>query len=227
MKDRALQTAEITFCVRGVVSPMLANLYMNRFLKFWRITGRGEAFQARVINYAADFVILSRGYAAEALDWTRKVMTRIGLTLNEAKTSIKQARRERFDFLGYTFGPHRYRKDGHWYLGASPSKKSVLRVKQKVGDWLKPGNMGTWEEIRDRLNQLLTGWSAYFRYGTRLQAYRAVDNHVYQRVRDFLTRRHGVKSRGTRRFSDTVVFGELGVLRLPHVHLGPPPCASR
>jgi RNA-directed DNA polymerase len=86
----------------GVASPMLANLYMNRFLKFWRITGRSEAFQAQVINYADDFVILSRGYAAEALDWTRNVMTRIGLTLNEAKTSIKQARRERFDFLGYS-----------------------------------------------------------------------------------------------------------------------------
>lgn len=50
-------------------------------------------------------------HRAEALDWTRKVMTRIGLTLNEAKTSIKQARRERFDFLGYSFGPHRLRKN--------------------------------------------------------------------------------------------------------------------
>jgi RNA-directed DNA polymerase len=206
---------------------MLANLYMNRFLKFWRISGRSEAFQARVINYADDFVILSRGHAAEAVDWTRKVMTRIGLTLNETKTSIKQARRQRFDFLGYTFGPHRYRKDGHWYLGASPSKKSVLRVKQKVGDLLSPSNVGTWEEVRDRLNQLLRGWSSYFSYGTRLPAYRAVDNHVYQRVRDFLRRRHGVKSRGTRRFSDAVVFGELGVLRLRQVHLGPPPCAAR
>jgi RNA-directed DNA polymerase len=211
----------------GVASPMLANLYMNRFLKFWRITGRSEAYQARIINYADDFVILSRGYAAEALDWTRQVMTRIGLTLNEAKTSIKQARRERFDFLGYTFGPHRYRKDGHWYLGASPSKKSVLRVKQKVGDLLRPSNVGTWEEVRDRLNQMLRGWSSYFSYGTRLLAYRAVDNHVYQRMRDFLKRRHGVKSRGTRRFSDQVVFDELRVLRLRQVHIGPPPCAVR
>jgi hypothetical protein len=78
---------------------LLANLYMNRFLKYWRITGRGEFFQAQVINYADDFVILSRDCAVEALNWTRSVMTRIGLTLNEAKTSIKQARRERFDFL--------------------------------------------------------------------------------------------------------------------------------
>ena len=68
----------------GVISPMLANLYMNRFLKYWRRSGRGEAFQAQVVTYADDFVILSRGYAKQALDWTRQVMTRIGLTLNEA-----------------------------------------------------------------------------------------------------------------------------------------------
>ena len=70
----------------GVISPLVANLYMNRFLKYWRQTGRGEAWQAHVINYADDFVILSRGHAAEALAWTRHVMTRLGLTLNETKT---------------------------------------------------------------------------------------------------------------------------------------------
>jgi RNA-directed DNA polymerase len=211
----------------GVVSPLLANLYMNRFLKFWRISRRGELFQAEVINYADDFVILSRGCAAEALDWTRKVMSRLGLTLNEAKTSIKQARKERFDFLGYTFGWHCFRKDGSWYLGASPSKKAVLRFNKKVGDLLRPGNVGNWEEVRDRLNGMLRGWSGYFSYGTRLMAYRAIDNHVSQSVRGFLTRRHGVHARGTRRFSDQMVFGELGVIRLRHVHLGAPPCALK
>ena len=90
----------------GVVSPMLANIYMNRFLKHWRLTGRGEAFRAHVVAYADDFVILSRGHAAEALAWTKAVMTKLGLTLNEAKTSVRNARKERFDFLGYSFGPH-------------------------------------------------------------------------------------------------------------------------
>ncbi len=51
----------------GVVSPMLANIYMNRFLKHWRLSGRGEAFRAHVVSYADDFVILSRGHANEAL----------------------------------------------------------------------------------------------------------------------------------------------------------------
>jgi len=211
----------------GVVSPTLANVYMNRFLKYWRRSERNSAYQAHVVSYADDFVILSRGHAEEALAWTGQVMTRLGLALNEAKTSIRNARRERFDFLGYAFGPHHYRKDGHWYLGASPSKKSVLRLKRRVGEILAPGNQAPWTEVRNQLNSLLRGWCAYFGYGTRLVAYRAVDNHVYHSVRRFLVRRHKVQSQGTRRFSDEVVFGERGVLRLRNVHLGPPPRAAR
>jgi len=205
----------------GVASPLLANLYMNRFLKHWRATGRGEAYRAHVVNYADDFVILSRGRAVEAMAWTKDVMMRLGLTLNEAKTSIRNARQERFDFLGYSFGPHRYRKDGHWYLGASPSRKSVQRFKDKVGALLVPGNKGAWSEVCDQLNSMLRGWSSYFGYGTRMQAYRAVDAHVYDRVRNFLAKRHKVQGRGTRHFPHDLVFGELGVLHLKRVHLGP------
>lgn len=210
----------------GVVSPLLANLYLNRFLKYWRQQGKGSEFRAVVIAYADDFAILSRGKADETLEWTEQVMTRIGLTLNPAKTRLVEAKTESFDFLGYTFGPHRYRKDGHWYLGASPSKKSVGRLKQKLRELLRPSNVGTWDEVRGRLNRTLRGWTNYFSNGTRMPAYRAVDNFVYQRVRGFLRRRHKVSSRGTRRFSDEVVFGELGVLRLRHEQLGSPPATA-
>jgi RNA-directed DNA polymerase len=89
---------------------------MNRMLKGWRKTGRAEQFRARIVNYADDFVILSRGKAAEALGWTRGVLERLGLTLNEKKTSLRNARRERFDFLGYTFGPHFSGRTGREYL---------------------------------------------------------------------------------------------------------------
>jgi RNA-directed DNA polymerase len=211
----------------GVISPLLANRYMNRFLRHWRQQGRGEAFQAHVVNYADDFVILSRGYAEEALAWTRRVMTRLGLTVNEAKTTVRDARQEHFDFLGYSFGPHYYRKDGHWYLGASPSKKSVQRLKDRVGEIMKPSNTASWEDVRGRLNHLLRGWASYFGYGTRLMAYRAVDHNVYETVRGFLRRRHKVPSRGTRRFSHHVVFEKLGVLRLRRMHIGAPPIAAR
>jgi RNA-directed DNA polymerase len=198
----------------GVASPLLANLYMNRFLKYWRITERGRAFQAYVVNYADDFVILTHGHAIEARDWTRKVMACLGLTLNETKTKLKEARKERFDFLGYNFGPHCYRKDGSWYLGASPSKKSVARMRQKVNDLLVPGNVGPWPEVRNQLNSLLQGWSNYFSYGTLKQAYQAVDRHVADRVRYFLRRRQQMHTRGTRTLPDQAIFGPEGVTRL-------------
>jgi RNA-directed DNA polymerase len=207
----------------GVASPMLANLYMNRFLKYWRITERGRVFQAQIVNYADDFVILTRQHAEEARNWTGKVMTCLKLTLNETKTKLRDAQRESFDFLGYTFGPHYYRKDGHWYLGASPSKKSVARLRQKINEVLVPGNKGAWPEVRDRLNRILRGWSNYFSHGTRLQAYRAVDNHVAERVRHFLRQRHRVPTRGTRTLANDVIYGSLGVLYLRRVHLGARP----
>jgi RNA-directed DNA polymerase len=143
----------------GVISPLVANLYMNRFLKYWRQTGRGEAWDAHVINCADDFVspadafrdisplrglILSRGHAAEALAWTDSVMTRLGLTLNRTKTRLCDARSDRFDFLGYSFGPHCYRQQGRWFAGASPSNKSVQRLNGKVSAILVPGNKGPW-----------------------------------------------------------------------------------
>jgi len=206
----------------GVVSPLLANLYMNRFLKYWRITERGKAFRAQVVNYADDFVILTSRHAAEARDWTRQVMACLGLTLNEAKTQLKEARRESFDFLGYTFGRMRYRKNGREYLGARPSAKSVARMRRKVNEILTSGNKEPWAEVCDRLNQLLRGWSGYFCYGTLRRAYQAINHHVADRVRKFLSRRQQAATRGTRALSDQVIFGRLGVLPLRRVPAADP-----
>jgi RNA-directed DNA polymerase len=206
----------------GVVSPLFANLYMNRYLKVFRLRGLDRRYGARLVNYADDFVVLCRHGAPEVLAHTRRWFTQRGLTLNEQKTRVCDGRTEPFTFLGYTFGPMRYRKDGHWYLGAAPAKKAVQRVKGRIREILRPGNQGAWPEVQGELNRVLRGWATYFAYGTRLLAYRAVDNYVYECARHFLRRRHKVPSRGTRRFSADVVFGELGVFRLRRFHLEPP-----
>jgi RNA-directed DNA polymerase len=211
----------------GVASPLLSVIYMNRFLKHWRLTERGEAFRAHIISYADDFVILSRGHAEEALTWTKAVMIKLGLTLNEAKTSVKDARREGFDFLGYTLGPRHLPNGGRWYLGASPSKKSVRRIKTKIGGLLTPHNKGAWPEVRTRLNRLLGGWSTYFCYGALASAYEAVDQHVYDRTRNFLRKRHKVQGRGTDLFSREYVYGYLAVRCLRRERGRSPPWALR
>jgi RNA-directed DNA polymerase len=166
------------------------------------------------VNYADDFVILSRGHAAEALEWTRRVLERLKLTLNEKKTSIRDARQERFDFLGYTFGPHYSVRTGRRYFGFSPSQKSVQRIREKVREHLGRDNTKPWEEVRDRLNRKLRGWAQYFQLRRQWRAFDVVDQYVEDRVRHFLRKRHKVCSQGTRQFSTKRIYGQLGVFRL-------------
>ena len=211
----------------GVISPLMANLYMNRFLKHWRKSRCDEAYRARIISYADDFVILSRGGAKQSLQWTQGVMARLGLKLNDDKTVVRDARKEHFDFLGYTFGSVWFKKTGKPYMGASPSRKSVRRLKQKVRGILRPGEKGAWPDVSKRLNALLRGWCAYFCYGSTQIAYRAVERNVYDRVRLFLVARHKVHSRGIRRFPSEKVFGELGVLLPRPMNYSRPSCALR
>jgi RNA-directed DNA polymerase len=210
----------------GVISPLLANIYINRMLRAWRERGLDQKFQGKIVAYADDFVVLSRGKAQEAMQWIAWAVNNLGLALNEGKTTIRDATQEKFEFLGYSFGPTRHRKDGHWYLGAQPSKTSQARLKAKLREVLHPGNVAPLEEVVTRVNRTLRGWSNYFCHGTRTIAYRAIDHFVYERVRGFLCRRHKVSGRGTRRFSDSVVFEEYGFLRLRAVQLGPRAWAS-
>ena len=105
-------------------------------------------------------------------------------------------------------------RTGREYIGYSPSKKSVSKIKEKVGDLLEPSNVSPWSEVCERLNQKLQGWRQYFSVGSTSKAYRAVDEHVYDRVRNFLRRRHKVSSQGTRQFPAERVYGTLGVFRL-------------
>jgi RNA-directed DNA polymerase len=197
----------------GVISPLLANIYMHRFLRAWRERGKATQYRAKLINYADDFVILSRGNAEQALTWTRWAMAELGLTLNEAKTCIREARRESFTFLGYTFGPMVYHQTGRRYLGAQPSKKAIERVKGRVREILHPGNQAPWPQVAARVNRVLRGWANYFRYGSRRLAYRAVEGYVEERARHFLRRRHQMIGQGHRRFSGRQIFGELGIWR--------------
>src|SRR5712691_4684142 len=85
------------------ISPLLSNLYMRRFVLGWKTLGHEERLQARIVNYADDFVICSRGHAAAAMDTMRGMMSRLRLTVNEQKTRRCTLPADTFTFLGYTF----------------------------------------------------------------------------------------------------------------------------
>ena len=196
----------------GPLSPLLANIYINRLLKaFARVAGR---YDAALVNYADDFVILSRGRAREALGWLRRVLPQIGLTLNEGKTSVRDALSETFDFLGFTLGRQPSQRTGQMCFPSRPSRRSIRRFRDNIHQYLRRNINEPWCEVALGLNRKIRGWAAYFHHGAFWAASRALNRFVAERVRTFLRRRHKVSTCGTRRFGRREVYSTLGVVSL-------------
>jgi RNA-directed DNA polymerase len=197
------------------LSPLLSNVYMRRFVRGWKALGHERRLQAHVVNYADDFVICCRGTADEAMTEMRGMMSRLKLTVNEAKTRLCRVPEESFDFLGYTIGLCHSPRTGRAYIGTRPSAKKIARLRAEIREltdrrWL-------WTEVEDRvgrLNRKLRGWSNYFRLGPVSRAYRAIDRHSCHRLRQWLCAKHKVKNRGVSRFPDRYLHDELGLIRL-------------
>ena len=197
------------------ISPLLANLYMRRFVLGWKKLGCEQRFQAQIVNYADDFVICCRGSAEDAKHAMQNLMERLGLTVNEAKTRVCHVPDESFDFLGYTIGRCHSAQTGKAYIGTRPSRKRITRVCGSIHEitssrWL----MLDAQDRVVRLNRLLRGWANYFHLGPVSKAYRAIDAHARDRLRWWLCRKHKVRGRGITRFSDEYLYRTLSLVRL-------------
>ncbi len=181
----------------GVISPLVANLYMNRFLKHWRQSGRGEALQAHVINYADDFVILSRGHATEALAWTDRVMKCVGLSLNRTKTCVRDARQDG-STSWVTLRPALLPADRPMVHRGKSVEEERAASEGQGGRDPGTGQHGDMGGSAGTLNRLLRGWCGYFSPGSHYATDRAIEAHLYDRVRNFLARRQKLPTRGSR-----------------------------
>lgn len=197
------------------ISPLLANLYFRRFILGWRKLGPKQC-QGRIVSYADDFVICCRREAGTALQAVREILDRLGLTLNETKTTVKRLPEESLDFLGYTLGIVYRGSAGTPYLGTRPSRKSIRKICRTIHQETRPASgLRQPEQEVARLNRMLVGWANYFCLGGVSKAYRAVDAHTRWRLRQWLRRKQKERgSKGTRRFSDQYLHETLGLVRL-------------
>jgi RNA-directed DNA polymerase len=160
-------------------------------------------------------VICCRGTATPAMTAMRAMMAKLKLTVNEAKTRLCRLPEETFDFLGYTIGRCYSKQTGKAYLGTRPSAKKVRRLCDEIHDCTGRHTtlLSSAGQVA-RLNRMLVGWANYFCLGPVSQAYRAIDQHVCRRLRQWLCAKRKVQGRGTTRFPDAYLYQELGLVRL-------------
>jgi RNA-directed DNA polymerase len=199
----------------GVASPLLANLYMRRFVLGWKMGGHEKRLESRIVNYADDFVICCKpGKADEAMRVMREMMGRLKLTVNERKTRQCSLPKERFTFLGFTFGRQVSWKTGRAYVAPAPAEKKVLAICERISK--ETSRKTRWRseaEQVQKLNQMLLGWGNYFRLGYVTGAWRTVQQHACRRLRRWLRGKHGWRE-GIRAFLDQTLYGEYGLVKL-------------
>jgi RNA-directed DNA polymerase len=199
----------------AVISPLLSNLYMRRFILGWKTLGHEQRLGAKLVNYADDFVICCRGTGEQALSVMRAMMSRLKLTVNETKTRLCRLPEEAFNFLGYTIGRCYSSQTGRAYLGTKPSAKKVQKLVDDIS--ASTGRGSLWRDLEDmvgHLNSKLLGWSNYFCLGPVTKPYERVDRHTCQRLRHWLVSKHGKSGGGYRHYPDRFLHEQLGLVRL-------------
>lgn len=203
----------------GVISPLLANLYLHILDRIWERRDLQRRLGARIVRYADDIVLLCRRTTScKAMMVLRQILERLGLTLNEAKTQVVNAFEGQFDFLGFTIRMGRSRRTGNDYPHVEPSKKSLQSIKDRI-TWLtsRKRTPVSLETVVAQVNAATRGWVGYFHYKNCSRALTHLREHVEQRLRRHLCKRHKVKDRGTgyAKFSHRVLAQKYGLYKVP------------
>ena len=196
----------------GVISPLLANIYLHWFETIVSLTARACGQVMSIVRYADDFVILARSWADGFLQRVEGILEgRMGLTVNREKTKVLDFREPHttLTFLGYDFRMVRDRLfgTGKRYLTFGPSKKSMKGIREKIHAITHARNgLLTVEKVVGRLNKLTKGWGAFYSVGYPSKAFHAVNGYALRRMARFLNRKS--QRRYRLKFANTY-YGEL------------------
>jgi RNA-directed DNA polymerase len=184
----------------GVISPLLANIYLHDFDRaFHGADGPAQFAKARLVRYADDFVVLARYQGSRLVAWIEAALEQdLRLTLNRSKTQVVRltAPPHALNFLGFTLRYHRDLHGGtHRYLAVEPSVRAQARIREKLRVLTRASAKRSLTDTVAEVNRLLRGWQQYFRYGYPRRVFRALNHYVRVRFRCFLRNRSQRRSR--------------------------------
>jgi len=201
-----------------VISPLLANVYLHELDKRWHCKGGpGERFNARLVRYADDFVVLARSIGAPIQRFLKELLEgKMELTLNVEKTRIVNLCEERMslDFLGYTFRFDRSLKGWTRYLNLFPSPKALARRRAEVKALTERRCALPVAAVIGELNRTLLAWGRYFRLGYPSEAFNDLDDYTRMRLTRFARNRSQRPMKQPQGMSDYAWTRELGLIRL-------------
>ncbi|MBU1072469.1 group II intron reverse transcriptase/maturase [bacterium] len=197
----------------GVISPLLANIYLHALDATWQRRGYSERGgpNVQLVRYADDLVLLTDKDAVWALARLREILERLDLRLNEQKSRVVDARRESFDFLGFTFQQEWNRRRKTWVTLHRPSRKSQQRLRGKVKSALNAKAPVKLDELIRRTNWIVRGWVNYFRIGNSAGVFRNIRYYVEVRLRRVLQRRAKRYGCGWKRLDRDILYRKLGL----------------
>jgi group II intron reverse transcriptase/maturase len=200
----------------GVISPLLANIYLNVLDTLWAVKKVQERLGARLVRYADDSVILCRGNTSRILRGFKKVLSDLGLTINEEKTRAVDTRQESFNFLGFAIGMKRGWRTGKIYPHIEPSRKALKQIRSEIKQLTteRYSAIPTEDVIRN-VNKVARGWVGYFRYGNCTKALSSLRRYLVYRIRIYLRRKHRYRGFGYKAYPDRYYFESLGVYEVP------------
>ncbi len=216
MEEMCVRTETTGTPQGGVVSPLLANLYLHWLDQTWEKKGFGaRGHDAHVVRYADDFVILCKERPEFYLDQARQVLDRLGLTLNEKKTRIVNAREDTFDFLGHRFAVQPSKRTGVVSTFYYPSPKAMNSVKKKIREVVRTGqHLNLPQLVKDRVNPILRGWGHYFKTGNSRKHFLSIGNYTTWTLCIMLRKKYKKRTKGWRDHPPSWFYDYQGLFKL-------------
>jgi hypothetical protein len=167
------------------------------------------------VRYADDFVILCKKRPEFYLDQARQVLDRLGLTLNEKKTRIVNAREDTFDFLGHRFAVQPSKRTGVVSTFYYPSPKAMNAVKKKIREVVRTGqHMNLPQLVKDRVNPILRGWGHYFKTGNSRKHFLSIGNYATWTLCIMLRKKYKKRTKGWRDHPPSWFYDYQGLFKL-------------